>query len=118
MKMRFSIWVLLVMGMLGGNLSPTHAETSGLVGHLTKQLGVTEKQATGGSGAVFSLAKSRLSPSDFSQVSGVVPNMDTLLGAAPKVESKGGVTDTTAKPDKAPKEEAPAAQDSVELLDV
>jgi hypothetical protein len=96
MKMRCSIWVLLVMGMVGASLSPARAETSGLVGHLTKQLGVTEEQATGGSGSVLSLAKSRLSPDEFSQVAGAVPEMDTLLGAAPAVEGKGGVTDTAA----------------------
>jgi len=94
MKMPSAIWVLLVIGLIGGGLSSAHADTSGLVGHLTKQLGVSEEQATGGSGAIFGLAKSRLSPSDFSQVEGVVPEMGSLLGAAPKAESKGGVSGT------------------------
>jgi hypothetical protein len=92
MKMPSAIWGLLVIGLVGGSLSSAHADTSGLVVHLTKQLGVSEEQATGGSGAIFGLAKSRLSPSDFSQVAGVVPEMDSLLGAAPKAESKGGVS--------------------------
>jgi Protein of unknown function VcgC/VcgE (DUF2780) len=94
MKMPYAIWLLLVLGLIGGNRSSAHADTSGLVGHLTKELGVNEAQATGGSGAIFGLAKSRLSPSDFSQVAGVVPEMDSLLGAAPQAESKGGVTGT------------------------
>jgi len=96
MKMPYAIWVLLVIGLVGGNWSSARADTSGLVGHLTKSLGVTEEQATGGSGAVFGLAKSRLSPSDFGQVAGVVPDMDSLLAAAPKGESKGGMSGAAA----------------------
>jgi hypothetical protein len=96
MKMPYAIWLLLVIGFLGGSFSPARAATSELVGHLTKELGVTEEQATGGSGAVFGLAKSRLSPSDFSQVAGAVPEMDSLLGAAPKAESKSGMSGAAA----------------------
>ena len=59
------------------------ATGSGLVGMLTQQLGVTEPQATGGAGAIFALAKSKLGAGDFSQIAAGVPNMDALLGAAP-----------------------------------
>jgi Protein of unknown function VcgC/VcgE (DUF2780) len=55
-----------------------------LVGMLTKGLGVTPEQATGGAGALFGLAKSRLKPDEFSQVAAAVPGMDGLLKAAPK----------------------------------
>ncbi len=55
-----------------------------LVGMLTKQLNVTSDQATGGAGALFGLAKDRLKPEEFSQVSGAVPGMDEFLKAAPK----------------------------------
>ncbi len=54
-----------------------------LVGMLTKGLGVTPEQATGGAGALFGLAKSRLKPDEFSQVAAAVPGMDGLLKAAP-----------------------------------
>ena len=40
-----------------------------LVGSLTKKLSVTPEQATGGAGALFALAKSKLSVEDFSKVS-------------------------------------------------
>jgi len=60
-----------------------------LVGMLTKNLKVTPKQATGGAGALFSLAKSRLQPDQFSQVAAAVPGMDGLLKAAP---SAGGLS--------------------------
>jgi len=62
----------------GGSPSPE------LVGALTNQLGVTQDQATGGAGALFGLAKSRLKPEEFSQVSDAVPGMDGFLQAAPK----------------------------------
>jgi hypothetical protein len=54
-----------------------------LVGMLTKDLNVTPKQAAGGAGALFNLAKTRLKPDQFSQVAAAVPGMDGLLKAAP-----------------------------------
>src|SRR5215813_10730752 len=61
-----------------------------LVGQLTKELSITPEQATGGAGALFGLAKTRLKPAEFSQVSKAVPGMDGLLNAAPK--PKGGAS--------------------------
>lgn len=61
----------------------------GLVGALTKQLGVTQAQATGGAGALFSLAKNNLSAADFSKISSTVPGMDGFLNAAPKTGQAG-----------------------------
>jgi hypothetical protein len=57
--------------------------SSGLIGQLTKGLAVTPTQAKGGAGALFSLAKSRLSPAEFTQVASAVPGMKGLLSAAP-----------------------------------
>ena len=54
-----------------------------LVSQLTKQLSITPKQATGGAGALFGLAKSRMSAPDFGKVSAAVPGMSGLLRAAP-----------------------------------
>src|SRR5262245_37707898 len=68
----------------GANPSPE------LVGQLSKDLNVTEKQATGGAGALFGLAKSRLKPEEFGKVSDAVPGMDGLLAAAPKSPLSGG----------------------------
>jgi hypothetical protein len=69
--------------------APTGAHAAGLVDLLTQQLGVTEPQATGGAGAIFTMAKAKLSPQDFGQVAKAVPNMTDLLQAAPKVEGLG-----------------------------
>ncbi|HET6961542.1 MAG TPA: DUF2780 domain-containing protein [Terriglobia bacterium] len=58
-----------------------------LAGMITKELKITPQQATGGAGALFGLAKTRLKPEDFSKVSAAVPGMDGLLKAAPKASS-------------------------------
>jgi hypothetical protein len=57
--------------------------SSELVGQLTKELSITRTQARGGAGALFALAKSRLSEEEFSKVSAAVPGMNGLLKAAP-----------------------------------
>ena len=70
--------------------SATFAQ-AGLVGELSKNLGVTTQQATGGAGALFGLAKSQLSASEFGTVSAAVPGIDGLLKAAPAADT-GGLT--------------------------
>jgi len=54
-----------------------------LVGELSKELGSTPEQAAGAAGALFGVAKSKLSAEEFSQVSKAVPGMTELLKAAP-----------------------------------
>jgi len=61
-----------------------------LVGQLSKDLSITGKQATGGAGALFGLAKTRLKPEEFGQIAKVVPGMDGFLKAAPKPKEKKG----------------------------
>jgi hypothetical protein len=61
-----------------------------LVGQLSKQLSITPDQATGGAGALFGVAKTKLKPEDFLKVSNAVPGMDGLLKASPKL---GGGSD-------------------------
>ena len=65
------------------------SQNSGLVGLLTKNLGVTEKQGKGGAGAIFNMAKEKLGAKDFGKVAEVVPEMDDLLKAAPKAGALG-----------------------------
>jgi uncharacterized protein VcgC/VcgE DUF2780 len=60
-----------------------------LVGALSKELGTTPDKAAGAGGALFGIAKSRLAPGDFSQVSKAVPGMDLLLKAAPSAGAVG-----------------------------
>jgi hypothetical protein len=66
-----------------------------LVGQLTKALSITPAQASGGAGALFGLAKSKLSPADFSQVAASVPGIDKLIKSAPaasKNSALGGLS--------------------------
>lgn len=54
-----------------------------LVGALSKELGASPAQAAGAAGSLFGVAKSRLKPEEFGQISKAVPGMDSLLRAAP-----------------------------------
>lgn len=60
-----------------------------LVGALSKELGSTPGQAAGAAGALFSVARTRLKPAEFSQVSNAVPGMSSLLKAAPAMGAVG-----------------------------
>src|SRR5262245_42607634 len=62
----------------------------GLIGELSKGIGASPEQAAGAAGTLFGVAKSKLSPADFAQVSKAVPGMDLLLKAAPT--AGGGAT--------------------------
>ena len=61
-----------------------------LVNSLAKEIGGTPEQAAGAAGALFRLAKTRLKPDEFSQVSKAVPGMDALLAAAPALGGGAG----------------------------
>src|SRR5262245_58583966 len=68
----------------GGGAATAAAKASPeLIGALSKELNSTPEQAAGAAGALFGVAKSRLKPNEFSQVSKAVPGMAALLGAAP-----------------------------------
>lgn len=60
------------------------ASELGLVNVLVDQLGINSQQAMGGAGSIFSLARQRMSPADFMQLSGSVPDMDQYLSAVPQ----------------------------------
>jgi hypothetical protein len=78
----------LALGHAPAPASGAGSPSPELVGQLTKELSITPKQATGGAGALFGLAKTRLKPDEFSQVAKAVPGMDGLLKAAPKPKEK------------------------------
>ena len=73
-----------------GAVCSIHADTSDLVKTLTDNLGVTKEQASGGAGAIFKYAQSKLSADDFSTVAKALPGVDSLISAAPKT---GGSAD-------------------------
>jgi Protein of unknown function VcgC/VcgE (DUF2780) len=84
----------------GRQVSPAMAEAAKaspeLVGALSKEIGSSPDQAAGAAGALFGLAKSRLKPEEFSQVSAAVPGMDSLLKAAPAMTGGAGAMSSMA----------------------
>ncbi len=58
----------------------TTPQTSGLLGALTGQLGVSQEQAVGGTGALLGLAKNQLAGNDYSQLVKTIPGLDKLAG--------------------------------------
>ena len=63
----------------------------GLVSMLVDKLGVTEKQAEGGAGAIFKTAEKRMPESDYKQLSDSVPEADSLQNAAPALAANRGL---------------------------
>ena len=55
----------------------------GLMPKIVKALGVTEKQAKGGLGAIFIAARAALAPEDYKLISDAVPNIESYVAAAP-----------------------------------
>jgi hypothetical protein len=74
------------------SLQPASPE---LVGELTKGLSITPQQATGGAGALFNAAKSKLSAADFGKIAAVVPGMGSFLKAAPSTGGGTGLSGLT-----------------------
>jgi hypothetical protein len=62
-----------------------------LIGALSKEMSATPEQAAGAAGALFGVAKSRLTANELSQVSKAVPGMNALLDAAPAPSPSGTV---------------------------
>jgi len=94
--------IALVFALLPVN-GVSYAQGSGaasaspeLVGALAKELGSTPQQAEGAAGSLFSLAKTRLKPEDWTKVAGAVPGMDGLLKAAPAVAANAAPSSSAA----------------------
>jgi len=69
---------------------PVQAE-EGLIEQLTSKLGVSQKQAEGGSGAIFKYLKENVSGDDFGKIAEAVPGVDKYMAAAPKADALGGL---------------------------
>lgn len=70
----------------------TAGETANLVKNLSGQLGVSTQQAAGGTAALFALAQSQLSGSQFGGITNKVSGLTSLLGGGS--EGGGGLTGT------------------------
>src|ERR1035437_4376450 len=58
---------------------------------LMQRTGVTGAQAQGGAGALFQIAKNKMSPDSFTQLEQSVPGIQGMLGAAPAPSQSGGL---------------------------
>ena len=88
--------VLMIIASVSAAAAQTAAASAAkaspaLVGALSKEIGASAEQAAGAAGALFGVAKSRLTPQEFSQVAAAVPGMDVLLRAAPATTGAGAV---------------------------
>lgn len=91
---RLAIWTLTVclFVFLAGGIAPApgNAGTMDLIAKLVDALGITEKQAEGGVGALFNNAKENLSTEDFNKAAEAVPGVDEYMAEAPSTDSGGG----------------------------
>jgi len=81
-----SITCVLVLGM--GSMA--FAMDMDLVGLLTKSLNVTNQQAEGGAGAIFNAASQNMSVDDFAKVTNALPEVQSLMNAAPSLDTGSG----------------------------
>lgn len=70
----------------GSEMATTASQVS-LVDILVQQLGISQQQALGGTGAIFQLAESGMTPEAFGVLSQSVPGMTEMLNAAPVVSN-------------------------------
>ncbi|RTZ98628.1 MAG: DUF2780 domain-containing protein [Deltaproteobacteria bacterium] len=92
-----STTMMAVLIVLGFMITSPALAADGLVSMLTSGLGINDTQAAGAAGAVFNLAKSKLSGDEFTTVAKAVPEMDTLLSAAPETGKSGGLASMAGK---------------------
>ena len=78
--MKTMSWMVVGAMLTAGT---AQAQTGSLVSTLVSQLGVTDKQASGGAGSILSYAKSNLSADDFGKITKAVPETEGLVKAAP-----------------------------------
>ena len=88
MKKRAFSGLFLFMICFVTFMSPAFAAETGLVDLLTKNLGVTSAQAEGGAGAIFNTASQKMSVADFAKVTDAMPEVKSLMAAAPAAGNK------------------------------
>ena len=61
------------------SIGSVNAQSLDLISTLTSQLGVSKKQASGGAGALFNMAKEELGSAKFSSIEKSVPGIDQMM---------------------------------------
>jgi hypothetical protein len=98
MNRNIAFAVLLVWAALLGACSSMDSMMgmgagSSLPGTLSKQLGVTEGQAAGGTGAILAFAQQRLAAGDFDLIAKAIPGAETYLGMAKQLLGGTSIND-------------------------
>lgn len=88
--------MLLIATLLPGcaQMQSAMGNSSGLTSLLTKELGVSEPQASGGIGSMLKLAQEKLSAGDFDQVAKAIPGTSSYLESAKKLLGGANVGDS------------------------
>jgi hypothetical protein len=69
----------------------TAGDDDGLISLITDELDVSSPEARGGAGAIFAYAEDNLDDYDFDRIAEGIPDMDSLLDAAPEVDDDSGM---------------------------
>ena len=101
----FVVATLLLTALLPGceSMKSMTGNAPDLTGLLTKQLGVTEGQATGGVGSMLQLAQEKLTAGQFDSITKVIPGSQKYLDSAKqllggsKVGDAGGLKSAFSK---------------------
>ncbi|MEN8137667.1 MAG: DUF2780 domain-containing protein [Bacteroidota bacterium] len=70
--------IALIFVLFGGMIN---AQNNELTSMLTKELGISEKQAIGGAGALFGMASENLEKDEFSKIKNNVPGIENMMKA-------------------------------------
>ena len=84
-KLGISLFLLANVFLMLGFCASVLAMDVNLANLLTKELGVSQSQAEGGAGAIFNTASQKMSAEDFAKVTDALPEVRSLMEAAPSL---------------------------------
>lgn len=90
-KRTYFIGLTTLLYLLLGLGNPAVAAGFELTNLLVKNIGITNQQAEGGAGAIFNTAKKNMGMEDFLKITTAMPEVETLMAAAPKLKTGSSV---------------------------
>ena len=90
----FAVCLVAAVAMPGcAEMKSMGSDSSGLTSLLTKQLGVTDTQASGGVGSMLKLAQEKLAAGDFDKIAKAIPGSDKYLASAKQLLGGANIGD-------------------------
>ena len=90
----FAVCLVATVAMPGcAEMKSVGGDSSDLTDLLTKQLGVTDTQASGGVGSMLKLAQEKLAAGDFDKIAKAIPGSDKYLASAKQLLGGANVGD-------------------------